>query len=233
MSAVGRIVNTFVEPKAAFADIAARPSWLVPMALLVAITVVYMFAFSSRVGWERFMRQQIESSPKTQNLPAEERERLIVMQAKYAGPFGTAMAVIATPVSMLVTAGMLMFIFTTVLGGAVKFRQALGVTSYASLPHLVATGAAMLVLYVKDPSDFDLGNPAGFNIGFYLDPHAVPAWLVSLGTSIDVFSLWVILLLATGMSAATRKPWKTSLLGVAAPWAVFVLLKVAWAAIRG
>ena len=232
MSAVGRLVNVIVEPKAAFADIAARPGWWLPMILLMAVTLAYMLAFSSRVGWEHFMRQQIESSPKTQNLPVEERERAIAMQTKFA-PVATAMPVVATPIVMLVVAGVLMFVFSIVLGGAVRFRQALGVTAHAFLPGIVSAGAALLVMFVKDPSDFDLQNPAGFNVGFYLDPHSAPAWLVSLGSSIDVFSLWTILLLATGMSAVSRKSWKTSLMGVVLPWAVFVVLKVGLAAIRG
>ena len=90
-----------------------------------------------------------------------------------------------------------------------------------------------LLLFIKDPAEFDVKNPAGFNIAFYLDPHAAPAWLVSLGSSIDVFSIWVILLLATGMAAVSRKSWKSSLLAVVAPWAVYVIGKVLWAAIAG
>jgi hypothetical protein len=87
-------------------------------------------------------------------------------------------------------------------------------------------------MLLKDPDDFDLKNPTGFNIGFYL-PHSAPAWLVSLGGSIDVFSIWIILLLATGLSVASKKSWKTSLIGVAGPWALFVAGKVLWAAVRG
>jgi hypothetical protein len=113
----------------------------------------------------------------------------------------------------------------------VRFKQALAVVAYASLPQVVATAANVLVMFLKDPTDFDLKNPAGYDLGFYLDPHAVPAWLVSLGSSIDVFSFWVILLMATGMAAVTRKRWTTALTGVLIPWGVFVLLKVGWTAI--
>jgi hypothetical protein len=233
MSAVGRLVNTFVEPKAAFADIAARPSWWLPTALLTVLMLVYMLAFSSHVGWEGFMRQQIENNPRTQNLTADQREQALAMQLKYGAPIGTAMPVIAMPVVILVVAGVMMFVFSILLGGQVRYRQALGVSAHAYLPSIVGVAAAFLVMFVKDPSDFDLQNPAGFNIGFYLDPKSTPAWLVSLGNSIDVFSFWTILLLATGMAAVTRKSWKTSLMGVLMPWALVVLIKVGWAAFRG
>lgn len=233
MSAVGRLVNVIVEPKRAFADIVARPGWWVPMILLAVLSVVFMAAFSSRVGWERYMRHQFETNKQTQNMPVEQRENLVQTQAKYAGPFGTGMAVVMIPVSMLVISGVMVFMFTTVLGGSVNFKQTLGVVSHSMVPGLISTPLILAVMYMKDPSDFDLNNPAGFNLGFYMDPLSTPAWLVSLGSSIDVFSIWTILLIATGMSVATRKPWKTSLMGVAAPWALIVLIKVGWAAFRG
>jgi hypothetical protein len=231
MSEGGRLVNVFVDPKPAFADIAARPSWWVPMVLIVVCSLAYILLFSSHCGWEHFMRQQFEQSPKAQNMAPEDRERAIQMQLKFGPPFGIAIAVIAAPISMLVTAGVFMFIFTNMMGAVVRFKQALAVVAYASLPQVVATAANVLVMFLKDPTDFDLKNPAGYDLGFYLDPHAVPAWLVSLGSSIDVFSFWVILLMATGMAAVTRKRWTTALTGVLIPWGVFVLLKVGWTAI--
>jgi hypothetical protein len=233
MSVPGRVLNVFLEPNRAFADIAAHPGWWVPMILLMAASTAYMAAFSSRVGWERYLGQQLETNKQTQDMPADQRERIVQTQAKFVGPVATVAAVVGTPISMCVIAGVMMFIFGTLLGTTVKFRQALGVVSHAFLPNVVATGAFLAVLFVKDPADFDVKNPAGFNLGFYLDPHTSSAWLVSLGSSIDVFSIWVILLLATGMAAVSRKSWKSSLAGVAAPWAVYVLLKVLWAAIKG
>jgi hypothetical protein len=233
MSPVGRLVNVIVEPQKAFVDIAARPGWWPPMILLVVLSVIYLAAFSSHVGWERFIRHQIETSKQAQNLTAEQRENAIQMQAKFAGPVGMAGAVVGTPISMVILAGVFMFIFGTVLGGTVTFKQTLGVVSHAMVPSVISSVAALGVMFLKDPSDFDLSNPAGFNLGFYLDPLSSPAWLVSLGNSLDIFSIWIMLLVATGMSIAARKSWKTSFAGVIALWAIYVLIKVGWAAIHG
>ncbi len=233
MSPLSRLVNVLVEPKAAFTDIAARPGWWAPMILLAVLSVVFMASFSSRVGWERFMRHQIETNKQTQDLPLEQREQIIALQAKFAGPFGMAMAVVGTPVIMLLTAGILLFIFNTALGASTNFKQTLGVSAYAMVPAAISTVVALLVLFLKEPADFDLNNPVGLNAGFYLDPASTKAWIVSLATSIDLFVIWMILLAATGMAIATRKPWKTALAGVAAPWLLIVLLKVGWAAFRG
>jgi Yip1 domain len=233
MNEGSRLLNVFVDPKLAFADIVARPGWWVPMILLMVCSLTYMLAFSSHVGWERFMRQQMESQPKMQNLSPEDRERALEMQVKFGAPIGTVIAVVTQPIIILAAAGVLVFVFTFMLGATVKYRQALAVVSYACLPSGLAFAGGILVMFLKDPVDFDLKNPAGYNVGFFLDPHSVPAWLVSLGTSIDVFTFWYILLLATGMAAATKKSWATGLTGVLIPWAVFVLLKAGAAAVFG
>ncbi len=233
MSEAGRLVNVIIDPKPAFADIAARPGWWVPMILTMLCTLGYMLAFSSHVGWEHFLRQKFEASSKAQSMSPEDRERAIEMQLKFAPAFGTVIAVVAPPVMMLITAGVLLFVFNTMLGAAAKYRQVLGVAAYASVPQVLGLAGAVIVMFIKDPSDFDLNNPAGYNLGFFLDPHSVPAWLVSLGTSIDVFAFWMILLTATGMAAVTRKRWSSALAGVLIPWAVVVVLKVGLAAITG
>ena len=62
----------------------------------------------------------------------------------------------------------------------------------------------MVVLFLKDPEEFNLQNPLMFNVGAYLSPDS-PAALRALGSSIDLFSLWIIVLLAIGVSSAARK----------------------------
>jgi len=233
MNEAGRILNVFVDPKPAFADIAARPSWWVPMVLITLCVLAFMLAFSSHVGWEHFLRQQFEQSPRAQNMSPEDRERALEPQLKYGPAFGTVIPVVITPVMTLITAGVLLFVFNNMFGAAASFKQVLAVVSYASLPRVLGTLGALLVMFLKDPTDFDLKNSAGYNLGFYIDPHSVPAWLHSLFTSIDVFAIWVILLLATGMAAVTRKKWSSALNGVLIPWLVVVVIGMVWATIFG
>jgi hypothetical protein len=179
------------------------------------------------------MRQQSATSRQMQDMPAEQRERVIQTQAKFAGVIGSVGAVVGVCVGMLVTAGALLLVFSTLLGGSATFKQALGVVAHSWVVSVIGTGCGLLVMYLKDPSDFDLRNPAGSNLGFYLDPQTVPKWLVSIGNSLDVFSIWIILLLATGMSIAAKKSWASSLVGVLIPWGLYVLGKAAWNAFVG
>ena len=93
---------------------------------------------------------------------------------------------------------------------------------------------ALAVMLLKEPDQFDLQNPVLTNIGAFMDSVSTPKWLYALASSVDVFSLWVMVLMATGLSAAARKiSWTTSFMCVLGTWLVYVLLKVGGAAISG
>jgi hypothetical protein len=225
-------VNVFVEPRAAFQQVAVAPRWWFPMALIIVATFVYMSLFSTRIGWDNFIRQQVERNERMQEMPADQRERAIEMQMKFVPIWGMVGPPVFISVGMAVTAGVLVFVFRTLLDGSVRFGQALGVVAWSSVPGLLSTAAALAVMLLKNPADFDLANPVGFNIGFYL-PEGTSAWIVSLGNSIDLFSFWTILLLATGMAVVTRKSWGTALGGILLPWAIYLVCKVGWSAMFG
>lgn len=234
MGEFARLAGVLTDPKPAFADILIRPRWWVPLVLAVVLTIVYTAAFSQRVGWERYMRHVIDTNPRTQSLSVEQRERIVEQQTRVAGTFGYAGAALALPVMALVVAGVLLFVFKLVMDAQLAFRQVFAVTCYSFMTSVVAVALSILVMFLKNPDDFDLQDPLGAHLGVLLDPQTTPKWLVSLGTSLDLFTLWMILLLATGLYVAARKlSWGKSLAGVLAPWGVWVVVKAAWSAIFG
>jgi hypothetical protein len=234
MGEFARLSGVLFDPKPAFADIALRPRWWVPLLLIVIASVAYMTAYSQRVGWDRFMRQTLESMPRMQELSAGERERIIEMQTRGASISGYVGALVAVPATALVIASVLLFVSNFLLGAALRFRPVFGVTCYALLPALISTLLTILVLFLKDPDDFDLRNPTAFNVGAFMDPLTTPKWLVSAGSSLDLFSIWTVLLLAVGLSvAAPRLSWSKALIGVSVPWILWIVVKSALAGLFG
>jgi hypothetical protein len=223
------IVDIFVDPKSAFQAIAIAPRWWVPMLLSIVATLVFMALFANHVGWENMARRNIEKNERMQEMPAADRERAIEMQVSFMRIWGYVGPPLAIPVVSAIMAGVLLFVFKLLLDAQVTFIKTLAVVVWSGLPTLLSTAAAIAVMLLKSPSEFDLENPVGFNVGFYL-PEGTSAWLVSLASSIDLFSIWVMLLMATGMSIIARKPWGTALMGIVLPWAIYVTLKVLFAA---
>jgi len=175
------------------------------------------------------MRQQIEASSRTRDLSPEQKEQIIEQQVRFAPIFGYVFGVVGWPIIVLVVAGVFLFVFNVLLGTQLVYRQVLAVTSYSMLPQAVGGVLALVLLFIKDPADFDLQNPVASNIGAFLDPNTVPAWLVGLGSSLDLFVFWSLLLLATGLAAAARKlAWAKALTWVVATWAVWLVVKLGW-----
>lgn len=234
MGELARLTGVVWSPGTAFQDIAARPRWWPPLVILVLASLVFMATFNQRVGWERFFRQQAETNSRMQNLPADQREQTVAAQIRYGPTFAYIGAVLALPIMALVTAGVFLLLFRTVFGAELVFRQTLAIVCYSWVPLLFGTAMGLAVMLLKNPEDFDLNYPTLTNIGAFLEQSSTPKWLLSLGTSIDVFSLWTIVLLATGFQAATRKiSWGSSFGCVLGTWVVYVLAKMGWAAAFG
>ena len=102
--------------------------------------------------------------------------------------------------------------------------------AYAQLPGLLMTGLmAASVAMKKDISDFNVQNPLMFNPGAFMDQTTAPKFIYSLASSLDLFSFWIIFLIATGIKAAAGKKisFGGALFAVILPWAVFVLGRAA------
>jgi hypothetical protein len=62
MGDVGRISGVLLDPKKAFADIAAKPSWIVPLVLTIVLGLAFVYIFTTKVGWDRYFHQMAETN---------------------------------------------------------------------------------------------------------------------------------------------------------------------------
>ena len=230
MSEAGRLIGVFFSPGKAFADIARRPRWWIPVILIAIVGTVYVNAFTQRVGWESVIRPAIERLPNTQNMTVQQREQAIATAAslyKYLGYGGSA---VGTLFYVFIVAVLMMFIFDTMMSAGIGLKRLMAIVAYGFLPMVIQTLLSMVVLFLKDPDEFNLQNPLMFNVGAYLDPDG-PAALRALGSSIDLFSLWIMVLLAIGVSSTARKmSFGKAFTAIALPWALWVCLKTGLAA---
>jgi hypothetical protein len=233
MSEGARLAGVFFSPGTAFADIARRPRWWIPVILSAILSTVFLNVFTSRVGWEQTIRQAMEQSPQIRDMPVQQREQTIRTMAniyKYVGYAGGLLGL----VSVFVVSVVLLLVFDTILGSDIGLKRFMGVVAYAYLPMMIYTALSLVVLLLKNPEDFDLQNPLMFNVGAFLSQDS-SAWLRRLGSSLDLFSFWVMTLLAIGIVAAARKKltFGKAFAGVAFPWMLYVALTTGLAAMNG
>lgn len=239
MSELGRLTGIIWEPRPVFEDLAARPRWWAPIILLTILSVVYLAAFSQRVGWDTYIGQQLDkqaqSNPRLSQMTPAQRQQAAALSITIAKYGGYAGGVVGVALGALVIAVVLLGLMNWLGGAGVSFRQAFSVTSYAFLPSAISSVLALVVMLLKNPEDFDLQNPLPANLGAFLSPQDTPKWLQALASSFDLFSFWLMLLLALGFSVASGKKLKfgKALTLILVPWALVVLIKMGIAGLQG
>jgi hypothetical protein len=235
VSSFGRLFGVFFEPKATFESIVERPTWVLPMLASILIGVAVIALVGSRVGWRQVIDKQIASSPKAQQrmeqIPAGQREGILEKQAKLAPIVGYAEIVVGIPIAELVVAALLLVAFNVIAGSKIQFSAALGIVTHSWMPYVISGLLGVLILFIKDPSTIDVQNLVASNPGALM-PDGTAKWLVSLLTSLDLFTFWVIILQAIGFRATNPKKisFGQALGIVVMLWLVFVLVKMGLAA---
>ncbi|HSC77383.1 MAG TPA: YIP1 family protein [Candidatus Acidoferrales bacterium] len=226
MGELDRLVGVLFDPKPAFADIAQRPRPWVPIVLLSILSVVFTFLLSQRVGWEQVVRKAIESDPRAmERIPADRREQVIQQQAKVSAIAAYVFSVVGVALAGVILGGIYLFVFNVLAGADIRFGQSFGIVCYALLPRGLLALLGILLMYIKDPAEFDIQHPAATNLGIFLNPDAVPRWVQAVATSVDIFTIWVIILLAVGYSSAARKmTWGRAFGWVLGTWIFWLLL---------
>lgn len=227
ISPLGRIVGVIFSPKATFADIARKPSWLLPVSLLAVVGAIVAVGLNQKMDWREYVSQQIEKSPRAASLSAEQKQKQIEMGAKFA-PIGTYIFGIPAPlVVVLIVAGVMLGAYNLMAGANVNYKTALAIVSHAFVPAMLGNLLFLLVLFLKPPGTLDLDNPVATNIAVFL-PDGSAKWLEALAKNVDILAIWITILIAIGFAAANPRKLQgnksfTIAFGV---FAVYIVIRV-------
>jgi hypothetical protein len=227
MSEGSRLLGVFFEPGRTFADIAERPRWLVPLLIGILSSVLLIYLFSRHVGWVSTLERAMDNNRFVQQLPPEQRQKAFDQQLPLMPVFSYLAAILGFPIILLVAAGLATGIIRGLLGTPIRFVQAFTAMAYAFLPRVIYAGLSISVMFLKNPDEFDLQNAFASNPGAFMDPQKSSRFLYTVASQLDVFSIWVMLLMAVGLRAAggKRLSFGGALFAVALPWAVWVLVR--------
>ena len=234
MSEISRIAGVFFEPGKTFEDVAQRPAFIVPLVLVILCSVIYTGLYQQHVGWERLIRHQMEANPRAAQLPPEQRESQIQVGLKIAPIFGYAISLVGVPLGYLIAAAVLLGM-VKIMSAPTQLKQVYAVMCYSGVTGIVFIVLAIAVMFLKNPDDFDIQNPLAFNLGALLDPNSGSKFVYTLATSMDLFSIWKIILIAIGLKATGGRSlsFTGALMAVLIPWGIWVLCAAGLAGLRG
>ncbi|HUL17244.1 MAG TPA: YIP1 family protein [Terriglobales bacterium] len=231
ISPVGRLFGVLFSPGKTFEDIVRKPNWVLPSLVLLIFSVIATVCLVQRVDWNDVVRSQIEKSSASSQLTAEQKDQRAAMGAKVA-PIIAYVGSVLGPVVLLLLVGLIMWGAYALLGGVNSgFPTAFSITAHSFMPTLVGTPIFLIILFLKPKGTIDIENPMATNLAAFL-PGDTAKWLFTLCKSIDIFTIWSLILIAIGFAAVNPKKVKTGkAMGIAfGVWIAYVVVRtgIAW-----
>lgn len=235
LSQVERVVDTFVAPSKTFSDILRSTSWWLPFLILVVVTMGSTYAIDQKIGFDRVAEQSITQSASaseqmSQLTPAQHAVAIhrIAMSQKY-GSYGAALIIlIFVAIIALLNWASLNF----GMGAKTTYGQNFAVCMYAGLPKMFIGLLNIVFVYAGvNTENFDLNNPVGTNIGYYMS--GSPHWLQMAGSFFDIFGLWTLALSIIGLAIISRKTKAQAAIVAVGWWVIGLLLLTGITAARG
>jgi hypothetical protein len=238
-----RVIGVWFSPGETFAEIGRAPRVLAPLLVLMVLGSVTSYLMIERLTVRGFFSSQFEEAVSSGRMSQEDADKQL--EAMTTGPAGAftkwsfpIVGLLQYPVTALILVGLAKLI-SMLMGGENTFKPLFSVSLYALLGITIVSSIVFVtVLYLKSPEEIDVRNLVGSNLAALLGPvfgkDGLPKFVMGLARWIDLFSIWLITLLAIGYAAVTRG-MKSSSFGMALGgiYLVVALIAALWASLSG
>jgi hypothetical protein len=234
-----RVLYTFAAPSKTFEDIKrGNRSWWLPLIIGALCGYILFAAVAQKITIAQVVDNQIRMDPKAQERMANASPEQKAMGEKFSvwiteGVFigGPVLGMIGAAVAALVYWGTINFVF----GGKSKYGSIFALSYYAWLPMSVKALLGTIVIYAgMAPESFNIKNFAPTNLAALLmDPVESNKALYALATSLDVVTIWTLVLMGIGVATVAGVKRSSGYITVFGWWALFVVIGVGWAAVMG
>jgi hypothetical protein len=227
-SAFGRLIAVLISPTRTFQSIAQRPTWAVPLIVLLVLNIGVSVLVFQRVDMQEVIAR--DTARQGQELTDQQIEQF----AGVAEKFGLGCFAVVPPIGYLLFALVLMVVFK-VAGGEIGFPASFSVTLHAMMPWAVASLITIPVALGTEAFSYEQIKASSFiaSSAAAFAPEGTGPVLLTLLSAFDLFSFWTMALLAIGFSIVARVSRGKAAVTVIALWAVYVAFRVGMAALGG
>jgi multisubunit Na+/H+ antiporter MnhC subunit len=225
-----RVANTFIAPSKTFDDIKrGNRSWWLPLILMALSGYILFGVISHSIGMQQALDNQMRMNPKTSERMAqmtpEQRARVNSFSLEFTQVIFLTAPVIGVAAAALVS----MVLLATVnfgFGGRAKYAEVFAVSYYAWLPTIIKVILGVAVIYAGQlPETFNIKNYAPTSIGAFLDPTDTNKALYALATSVDLVTIWTLVLMGMGIATVAGVKRNQGYMVVFGWWVVLLLFQ--------
>jgi hypothetical protein len=227
-SAFGRVLSVLVSPRRTFEALAAKPTWLPPLLILLALGGVAGVLVSQRIDMREMIRAQMEQRGAVDE---EKFEDAVAMTEKFGTVFASAGVVFSAGLYFAV--GLVFWVALRMMGSDIDYMRSLATCLHAMVPNAIAALLAVPVILGRETigaAEARSGNLLASSLAAFAGDDSGPGLQAFLG-SLDAFAIWSLVLLALGFHIVARVSKNVSWAVVLVLWLLYVLAKVGLAAL--
>jgi hypothetical protein len=213
-------VDIFYTPSSVFSR---RSDGKFGLALLFLVLVGTVLVFLTKNATQpimdaEFTRQSAAAMRKNPNLTAEQMaggRGFFEMVAPLIFALFLTISVFGT--------GIVLWLVGKLFDAKESAAAAIMIATYSEVPRLVQilTNAAQGL--VMSPESLNSMNAVGFNLARFMDPDATAPALIAIASRVDLFTIWITVLLAIGLYVVGKIPKKQAYIAAAITWLVGAL----------
>jgi hypothetical protein len=221
-------MDIFYAPSSVFARRANKSFWAPLLIVAVLIGVIY---FANRDLIDPIMEAEFAraaaKNPQMQQMTAEQ----LAAARKVGGMFATVGAFVFAPITLLLL-GVVIWVVGKFFDATESMNAAIVVATFAYVPRVVEGIVSRVQGLIIDTSNLNSRYSLSLGVGRFLDPDTTSPILLGLLGRIDVFTLWVTVLIAIGLSVTGKISRGKAAIAAAVIWLVGALPTLA-GALRG
>jgi hypothetical protein len=230
MSILANVINSYTAPSKVF-EAVKDFDWkkaIVPLLILAVIGVLSFWAIqdlATEAGYDAAVERIQNNSRLSEEQKTEFYERI---DDQMSGPqiTGWIFSFLGNPITVFFMALIVLLVGNTFMGGSAKYVQILNITAWAYM-------IIILESIVKIPlmlSKWSLEVYTGLGV---LGIGEKGSFINSLLASIDIFTIWRIVLIAIGMGIIYNKKTKPYLIAMLVAWFVLRLIGAGFSSFFG
>lgn len=222
-----RLIGVLFSPVDTLRQIAERPDWLVALIVMIVFSVAAYFVVAPHLDLETTLREQFEARGGIDQEMIDRQVEMALKISKYTAPI----QIVFIPIMYVVIAAVFLLAFK-LMGGEGTFKQFFSVTIYSWVPQILKAIASSIIIATRGKMTApEMESLVKSNLGFLADQKSAPIPFAFL-SSIDIFNIWMVVLLVIGLSFGARVSRGKAAGVVVALWIVIILFKIGMAALQ-
>ena len=227
-SSFGRVIGVLLSPTKTFQALAAKPTWVVALAVLLLTATVATYLAVDRVDFEEAIRDQLAA----QNRPVPDDAAL----EQIAGVQKTVSGLVAPIVfgaAFYFLAALVFMVALKLAGSEIGYMPTLSTLLHGYMPGVVKALLTIPVVLGRGEislQELQSGAILKSNLAMFA-PEEAGAVVLALLSSVDLFSIWCIVLMTIGFSIVGNISRKSAAVAVVLVWLVGIAVKAGFSAL--